>query len=67
VENFITKEGVLVKRTRPKAAEREVEAKKGKETMPAVADYADEDLGVSRYLSEEERQKRREGRKREKP
>ena len=58
VSNFITKEGALASQgTKPaKEDERSLKAHEMNVNEP---EYADEDLGVSRYLSDEEKARRR--------
>lgn len=58
LSNFITKEGVLPGAGARKPQADDAPAQK-QESAGAEPDYADEDLGVSHYLSDEEKAKRR--------
>lgn len=58
VTNFITKEGALAGPGKKQPREEEG-APDAHETYVTEPDYADEDLGVSRYLSDEEKNRRR--------
>ena len=58
VSNFITKEGALAGPGKENPRE-EKASPEADETYVAEPDYADEDLGVSRYLSDEEKARRR--------
>jgi len=58
VSNFITKEGALAGMGTQGPQEKEAPREEQK-TYVTEPDYADEDLGVSHYLSEEEKDRRR--------
>jgi hypothetical protein len=60
VSNFVTREGVLPEKPPQEAAEETLSIPEGAEGTIGRADYDDEDRGISRYLSKEEKAKRRE-------
>ncbi len=61
VSNFVTREGALPEKESPEVPGETISIPEDAKGMVGRSDYDDEDRGISRYLSDREKAKRREG------